>query len=215
MFRLGDFPEREIFGIALVIADGLARPGFLLLDAPVGELAVIRVFADVKIDAAVDLVGDALFQQRLDHLDLFGDVPAGARRDVRARDAQPIHRILISAGVLLRHLHRLGLGLASFPDDPVFVRVEQMPYVGQVLHVEDVVAAVTQIADDHVERDVSLGVPDVQLVVDGGTADVHSNVSRHQRLEILFFTSKNVEYPQGHRVISLCSVCHSDVHFNA
>ena len=92
VLRLGDFPQREVFRVALVFAHIFARPGFLLLEAAVGQLAIVRPASHVKIDVAVvGNVGVPFVEQRLDHLDLFGDVAAGARADVGADDAERVH----------------------------------------------------------------------------------------------------------------------------
>src|SRR5581483_685188 len=83
VFRLGPFPERKILWVALAIARQPPRPGFLLLKATMRQLAVIRPACYVEVDVAVGNVGMSFIDQRLDHLDLFGNVGAGARADIR------------------------------------------------------------------------------------------------------------------------------------
>ena len=97
--------------------------------------------------------------------------------------------------------HRLRLGLRGLLENAVFAGVQQMPDVGQVLHVQHVEAAVAQVAHDHIEGNIGLGVTDVRFIVDGRPADVHADSSRFERDKILFFASKNVEYPQRHKVV--------------
>src|SRR5690606_32266129 len=90
VFGFSFLPQREIFGIALLAVHFDARPGCLRLDAPVRQLAVLRGARHVEIDVAVGNIGVSLADQFLDHLDLFGNVTAGARRNVRADDAERV-----------------------------------------------------------------------------------------------------------------------------
>src|SRR5690606_39992085 len=80
VLRLCDLPQREVGGVALVFADVLADSGLLILNLAVGELAELRPACHVEIDVSgLGDVGVALLDETLDHLDLLGDVAAGAR----------------------------------------------------------------------------------------------------------------------------------------
>ena len=122
----------------------------------------------------------------LDEFDLLDDVARGPRADVGPQDVQPVHVLEVRPRVALGQLHRvdaLGLGLAL---DLVFALVGivgQVAHIGDVLDVRDVVAQVPQVPDDDVERDVTLGVADVGVAVNGRAADVHADVRRVEGLE--------------------------------
>src|SRR5690606_16212143 len=57
VLRLGALPQCEVERVALLATHSLARAGLLRLNAPVRQLAVVRGFGDVEINAAVHLVG--------------------------------------------------------------------------------------------------------------------------------------------------------------
>ena len=88
--------------------------------------------------------------------------------------------------VVLDNLHRCRLGLACLAQDAVFTGVEQMADVGDVLHVEYVVTAITQVADDDIEVAVCFGMADVRIVVDGRAADVDVDAAFLNRPKCFF-----------------------------
>ncbi len=204
VLRLGSFPQGEVLGMALVVAHVHARARFLVVQATVGKLAVLRPAIHVEVDVALlGDVGISLLDQRLDHLDLIGDMATGPRADVRAHHAQRIHVLEIAAGVGFHDLHRQGLRLTGLFQDAILARIQQMPHVGQVLHIEHVIAAPAQIAYHHIERNIRLGVAYVRVIVDRRAADVHVHLAFVQRFKGLFLTMQDVVDLQGHGTYSL------------
>ena len=102
---------------------------------------------------------------------------AGARRNIGAGDAERVHVVEVGARVALDHLHRLDALAARALQDAILAAVEQVADIGDVLHVAHAIAAEAQVAHDHVERDVGLGVADVRVVVDRRAADVHRHLA--------------------------------------
>jgi hypothetical protein len=200
MFRVGPLPQREIFRIALLAAHRFARPGFLFLQPPVGQLAVVGVGADIEIDAAVRLVGVALVDERRDHFDLFRDVSAGARRNAGPPHAQRVHGIEIAFGVGLDDLHGPRLRLRRLAQDAVFAAVEQVAHVGDVLYIQHIEARRAQEAHERIESDVGFGVPDMRVVVDCWPAHIHGNLAGHERHKLLHLAAQHIEESQRHLV---------------
>ena len=81
----------------------------------------------------------------------------------------------------------------------VLVRVVgEVPDVGDVLNVVDLVAAEPEPADDRVEADVALRVAEVAVAVDGRATDVNSHVRRIERLKFLALARQAVVYFESH-----------------
>ena len=94
--------------------------------------------------------------------------------------------------VALGHLgrrHALGLGA---PDDPVVD-------VGEVLDEGDAQAAEGEKAADDVEDQRAARVADVAQVVGGDPADVHADLARHERGEVLLPAAERVEDLERHQ----------------
>jgi len=178
--------------MALLLNHIEARPRHLLLHLAPGELAIFGKFADIEIDRAVDLIGHPLFEQLLHQFDLFGDVAAGARRDVGAQHIEGVHGGEIGAGIALDQLHRLQLLALGPAQDAVLTAVEEMADVGDVLHIAHLVAEEAQVAHDHIEGEIALDVADVGVVVDRRAADVHVDAAGGDRLEELFLAAEAV-----------------------
>src|SRR5262249_39003013 len=70
---LGRLPQREVAGVALLVADLDAGAGGHLLGVAVAQLAVVVVLGDVEVDVARRGVGEALVDQPLDRRDDVGD----------------------------------------------------------------------------------------------------------------------------------------------
>ena len=65
--------------------------------------------------------------------------------------------------------------------------------VGDVGDIDDLVAAVLKVTAQGVEDDERAGVADVDIVVDGGAADVDAVLARHLRHELFLLAGQGVE----------------------
>ncbi len=191
-------PEREVLRVALFVADGDALSGFHILDLASAQFAVLVERFNAEVDRAVHDVGVSARDQGLDHLDLLRDVSRRARRDVRPGHAQRVHVGKVLAHVLFHDLHGLDPLAAGALQDPVLAVVEQMPDIGDVLHIPQVVAAVAQPAHDHVEGDIGFGVAQVGVVVDGWTAHIHGDLALGHGFEGLFLSGQEVIDCEAH-----------------
>ena len=89
-----------------------------------------------------------------------------------------MHLLDEGLGALLCHLGSGPALLIGTVDDLVVD-------VGQVLGERHGVALVGQIAPDHVEAEERACIADMDLVVDRGAADIHADLARLDRLELL------------------------------
>ena len=65
--------------------------------------------------------------------------------------------------------------------------------VGDVGDIDDLVAAVLKVTAQGIEDDERAGVADVDIVVDGGAADVDAVLARHLRHELFLLAGQGVE----------------------
>ncbi len=198
MFSLGLFPQREVFRVMFPFAYQVASPGFLFPDSTIGELAVFGPACHVEVHAAIRNVGVALVNELLDHLNLFRDVGAGTRANIRAHNVECVHILEVAAGVGFDNLHGQCRCLPRFLENAVFPGVEQMAHIGQVLYIQYIVAAVAQPADDHVKRDIGLGMAQVRIVIDSWAADIHIDFAGRDRHEVNLLALKDVKNTERH-----------------
>ena len=96
---LRGLPEREVERLLFAFVDVDARPGEQLVDALLGEFAVLIEARDVEVDVAVDLISMPLFDERLDDLYDRRDLVRGARVDRRAADAEGVGVLVVFGSV--------------------------------------------------------------------------------------------------------------------
>ena len=145
-----------------------------------GELAVLGIAADAEVHVAVLLVGVTFGDELLHESDRLGDSPVW-RRAAPSGSITPSRRMSsMNASAYSR-----ATSAALRPSSLALLMILPID-VGDVLHEGDVEAAPCQIAADDVEGDESARVSDVDVVVHGGTADVHAHASELQGMEIDF-----------------------------
>jgi len=169
----------------------------------VQRLAVEAVGAEdvLVVDARGDISAASLghiLGTRITQRGAAGFITDGALRDtpgfrelelptyIRAPHAQGVHIFKITARIGLDDLHGLGIELRRPHQDSVFFVGAQMTDIGDVLHVEQVEAAITQVTRYHVKRYVGLGMSQMRMLVDRGTTDIHAGAPVLNRHESLF-----------------------------
>ena len=199
VFRSRLFPQREIERIALIaLPVQVARIGHHVFQYAAGELPVTElpvISFDVEINGAVADIGVTAIQNRPHHRDLLDDMARSARFDARRQDVQLTHRIVITVGIVLSHLHRFELFEPGFLADLVlaFVGVVlKMSHVGDIAHVTHLVTGRPQVAEQQVERNGRTGVSQVRIAVNGRAADIKSHERSFQRHEGLFFACQGI-----------------------
>ncbi len=211
---LGLFPKGEVDGVALLVLP-VERTGRVdhVLDIAPGKHAVtmlLVVFLDVEIDGSLAHVSEAIVQDPLDQPDLLDDMARGARLDAGREDIEGGHRLVVAAGVILRHLHRLQLLEAGFLGDLVLAVVGvvlQMADVGDVADIPDLIAEMFQIAEKEIESDRRTGVPQMGIAINGRPANIHPHVRGMERDERFLLSGKRVVNIQllFHRTMYLLS----------
>ena len=169
--RLGRLPEGEVQRIVLLLVGLDAGADLELVDVTTGHGAVAGVAADREVDVAVaGRIGVTLLDEAGDHLDHGLDLLRGARTDIRVEDAHAVHLLDEGVGELARDVLGSAALFVGALDDLVV-------HVGQVLGEGDLVALVHEVAADNVEGQERAAVADMDLVIDGGAADVHTNLT--------------------------------------
>ena len=197
---LGGLPDSEVGGVFLQVilhlAAQLAVAALQIVQLEVAELAVLRVALDAEVDVAVlGHIGVARVDQVLDDVQNLLDVLGGAGLDggLFAVQTGGILEVL-GLKALGDFLHGGALFLALLD--------ELIVDVGDVGHIEDLVAAVFQIAAQGVEHDQRAGVADVDIVVNGRAADVDAVLAGHLRHELFLLAGQGVE--NLHKNLSFC-----------
>src|ERR687889_1425390 len=173
-----------------------------LLGTLVAKGAIRREAPDGVVDVAAGLfggVGVALFHQLLYQGDHLGDVLGGARLDVGPPYAEHLEPLVEGIGVAIYYLLPGDLLLVGLVNDLVL-------YIRDVLNERHVVTPASQIPCHHVPEQGRPRVAYVDVVVDGGTADVEVDLSGLPDLDHL--GAQAVFYEQAHAP-SLASLARS------
>ena len=182
---LGGLPECEVERVLLDVVDVDARAGLQILDRLVAELAVVLEFQRAVVHVTVDLVGVALVDERRDEVDDLLDVLGGLRVHGRLADAERMRVGKVLGDVFFGDLLAGDALLVGTIDNLVV-------HVGEVLHERYLVAAVLQIAAQHVEHDDRARVADVDVVIHRRAAGVHTHFARLDRHELFLLHGHGV-----------------------
>ncbi len=192
-------PQREVVGVALVrLSVQLARIGHDIFEIAAREASVVVfsvVFLDVEVDRSVRNVGIAVRKDPFHELDLLDDVSRGIGFDRGGLDVERIHRPVVALRIVVRHLHRFELLETRLLGDLVLTVVGvvlQVPHVGDVPHIAHLVTRGLQVTEQQVEGYGRTGVAQVRIAVNGGSADIHSDASGRQRLELLLAAGERI-----------------------
>ena len=184
--RRAELPQGEV-GYAALLRHVDPRAGLEPFHVQAGEITVIGLFRGVEVDTVRGPVGEPLLFDTLDLPDLFGDMVGGPAPRVRLQDVQPTHVIFEDAGVVLGDLPGRLAGAPRTLLHLVLARIRvggQVPHVGDVHHVTDLVSVERKRPAQQVAEHVRAHVADVGEIVDRGTAGVETHLVRGQRLEL-------------------------------
>ena len=137
------------------------------------------IFLDIEIDRSLAHVSEAIVEDLLHKGDLLDDVARGVRFDAGRQYVERLHRMVVAQGVILDNLHRLQLLEACFLGDLVLTLIRvmlQMANIGDVTHVAYLVAQVSQIAEQKIERDGGTSMTEMRVAINGWSADIHADV---------------------------------------
>ncbi len=160
-------PEYEVQRVPLVGVFGMIptlvgdRQHLLARDA--AEFPIFRPSLNVEVDAAASLICDTGPEQVLNALDDLNHCVAGARQVVRGPHVQGEHVFDEVRGPPIAQQAPVLTDLGRLAQDIVVD-------VSYVLDVDDLVAAVLKIADEHICARVGEGVPKVSGIVRGDAA---------------------------------------------
>ena len=191
--RRGLAPDREIGRMALAV-DRL-DPALPLIRGGAREASIIGHGRDVEVQPARQFVamlrGDALRER--DHLRDIVRRHRPLRRlaDVERTDIGPVGLLVVLGDVpdrlRLRTRHPFHLVFAGIRI------VGQVPNVGDVDHVGELITAERQRPPEHVGEDIGPHVADMRIVVDGRPAGIDPRLAFPHRMEGFGLTGQAVE----------------------
>ncbi len=184
---LGEFPEREVGGVAFVFVDSNACAGFIVFELATRQLSIIRHGIDRKPDAFLADIGIALADELLDHLDHFADMIGRPRLNAGREHVQCSRVGIVDLGEFLRNRLNRFAGLDAGLDDLVF-------NVGDVARVDHRILTIHphQQAPQHIEHNGRTRIADMGVIVDSRAADIHRHARRILRMENALFARGGV-----------------------
>ncbi len=183
-------PEREVARVLLLVlvgVDALAPADEVAREVYLRELAVLGERADAVVVRAVGLVGVPRLFEPPDDVDHLGDVARRAGRHLGALGAERVEVFEEGVDVLCRVLVDGLAPLGRELDDAILD-------VRDVHHVRDLVAAVLEVAAQHVaEGGHRAEVADVRVVPDGRAAEVEFGLALFHGAELFEPAGEGVE----------------------
>jgi hypothetical protein len=179
-------PDGKIGRVALFsLAFQLTALGHQFFDLPTGELSVVSVRffvvgSNVKVNGAIDLVGQAVVKNGLHHLDLLDDVPRSTGLDAGGEVVKPPHHVVEPVGVLLGDFHGLQFLQAGTFTQLVLPTIGKVANVRNVPDVPHLISLVHQVAIDDVEAREGATIAQVHVTVNGRTTDIKTYVPFHE-----------------------------------
>ncbi len=200
MLRRSPFPQREIRRETLFPLIVLRpSPRLHVVQIPARQYPVIvairHILPHIEVDRPVAHIRIPRIQNRLRHRNLLDDMSRRVRLDRRSQHPQPIHKLVIPVGIVLRHLHRLQLLQPRLFRNlvlPLVRIVFQVPHIRDVPHITHLVPLVPQQAEQQVERHRRPHMPQVRIAVDRRPAHVHPHSRCMQRRELLLAPGQGI-----------------------
>ncbi len=172
------FPEREVQGVPFFFTGFNPGPGQELLPFLAGKSAIGRKTGGIEIDITRTLIGQPFLLQAADQSHDLGDMGSGPGVMIRRADLQSGGVFPVGGDEAPRQVSHPNSLLGGAADHLVVD-------IGIILDHRHLKPAVDQVAADHVKNDKSARVADMDVVVDGGSADVVAHHGRAPRPELL------------------------------
>ena|SRR6186713_1551149 len=96
-------------------------------------------------------------------------------------------------GIMLDNFHRFQLFQAGFFCDFIFtviLVIFKVPYIGDVPYIPDLVPQVEEEPKDDIEGEERSNISQMDIAIDGGPADIYSNVARIDGCEKFFLPAQ-------------------------
>src|SRR5690606_17723583 len=200
----GLFPEGKVDLIPLfVLAFQFPSTLHEFFDIAAGENSVVMfavVFGDIEIHRSIHYVSISFVEQRLDQLDLLNDMSGSCGFDVGGEDIELSHDLVKALGVLVHDFHGLEFFQARAFRNLILALVGvvlEVTDVGNVSDVANLVSEEAKVAGNHVKGEKCSDVSQVDVVIDGWSADIDSYVSRGDGLEGFFSSLERVSDGNG------------------
>ena len=188
---LGGFPHGKVGGVFLQIIVHLAAQltvaAFQILQIQMAQLAIFgkAFYAEIYI-AVFGHIGMAALDQILYNIQNFGNMIGSVGLHGGAAAVQPVAVLQIFGGKALGHFfhgHAFFVGLFN----------ELIVNIGDVAHIDHLVAAPLQIVAQGVKHDQGAGVADVNIIVNGGAAHINAVFTGFHGHKFFFFAGQSVK----------------------
>ncbi len=191
--RLGGLPQHEVGGMALIGGHLHPRPGDHVVQAALGQSAIVGEGLGVEQHVALGGIGAAALDQLADHGQHGLDMGGGAGLDRGTQGADGVHVGMVGGGEAVGdHADLDALGGRG--------GVYLVVHVGDVARIDHrgLAIGMAQQAEQGVEHRHRAGVADVGEVIDRGAAHIHRHPAGIARGEGALFAAQGVVDGQGH-----------------
>ena len=175
---VGLLPQGEVQGVLLLAVFLDAGTDLQLIDALMGQLAILVVGVNGEVDVAVDFIGRPFLDQPGDEGDDLIHGPGHSGRGVQRNDVELGTDVVVGVDVGLGNGILIDAVLDGLVDDLVV-------NIGEIGYICYLIAAGFQHSSERVEDDDGTGVADMGVVVDRRSADVHADFTFLNGFEFL------------------------------
>ena len=156
-----------------------------ILQLPTAKLAVLREFLHAEVHIPLQLVGIALVDELLHHVDDIRNMLRNLWIQVSPLYIQLVHGLKIAGNVTLADngcLYSLGIGSL---DDLIV-------HIGKVLNMLYLIAPIAEIPLDYIPGNKRTGIADMWVIVWGNAANIHAYLTWLLWDKLLFFSGKSI-----------------------
>ena len=206
--RAGE-PEYKIVGILLIGIDSDSGTCLQILPHLSGEFSEVGRFSHIEVDITAAPVGEPRLLNTDDQIDHVLDVVGRPAGDVRLRYVEGLQ--IPEKGFLVE--------LGDFPDAlsllpgtlqhlvlPLIGIIGQVPHIGDVHDMFDLVTEETKGTDQQVLENIGAQVADVGVLIHGRAAGIQPHLVRHSWYELLSFSTQGVEKHKRHPILLFCGI---------
>ena len=160
-------------------------------------MIIFIVLWHIKIYRTVAYVSITGIQYLFDILYLLYYMPRCKRFYARRQHVEAFHRLVVAIHIKLNHFHWLKLLKTRFLGNFVLSIVGimlKMTHIGDIAHISHLVAEITQVTEQDVERDGRSCMSQMRVAINCRTAHIHAHKRGVQRDKLFFLASKCIIY---------------------
>ena len=201
MLWLSFDPQRKIKRILLIFIDINPCPSFQVLPIKKRHFTIILKLHSIKIHRSIDYITITFFNQNLDQINHFYNMPGCPRIYCSPLYIQIIHIPIIISDKQINQLHRLHFPLASPFFNLVFsciLIISKMSYISEILDMKNIITSESQITRKNIPVTISKSITHMKIIINSLTAGIDMYSFTSYWLKILHLPCHSVEKSYTH-----------------